>query len=658
MTPDQIIATLGMLLSEPDPAFDMLRDGGYDPRYPVVIEACPESTSPLDVEGHTVICGTVSVPENYDTPDGRRIPLEFVLGRAFSTQPFPDAVLYLHGGPASGALGSIQMVTDVVLGDHRTHRDVVSFDQRAAMLSSTTVRCYDAMAENIEGIVRTVEEAPPAEGEDPFDIAVLLAPCVDELYASGADLAAYNTENNARDVRALMSALGYPEYNIFGISYGTKLALEVLRTAPDGVRAVIIDGVAPPNVRLYDELFPPHADAIEALFDQCAADAACNEAYPDLRAKFIELGESLAQNPIPSARGQVPIVPEIFYGVVNQRTKLNEAWVRDLNNYLPRIIYELAEGDPTTFDWYLQTYMNPHEPTPDAILGTAGARLSGDERALALALIETAESIQDQSEAITAVLGQLKHDLVTDATTVSVAEAFDRRATEALVALPHAEAIAAIQDYARFQASEQNRDTIAAWVQDHFNGPDQDALLSLVNAMTDTDITRTFDIAATDLTPYLAAVESQMGLLIYACQEDIPFNSPEGGEAANSAFPYSLILNESAKATLPGLYASCDLFEPAPREGFHDPVVSDIPVLVVGGTNDTQTSWKWSGLAAETLTNARLLILPNSGHGASLYSACGRDINAKFILDPAADLDFSCADALLPRFVMPDDPLG
>ena len=658
MTPDQIIATLGLLLSEPDSAFDVLHDGGYDPQYPVTVEACPESTSPLDVEGHTVLCGTVSVPENYNDPDGRRIPLAFVLGKAFSSQPFADAIIYLHGGPASGALGSVQAVTEVILGDHRIHRDVVSFDQRAAMLSSSTVRCYDAMAENIEGIVRSVEEVPPAEGQDPFDVSALFAPCVDELYASGADLTQYNTANNARDVRALMSALGYPEYNIFGISYGTKLALEVLRTAPEGVRAVILDGVAPPNVKLYDELFPPHADAIEALFDQCAADDACSEAYPDLRSKFIELGETLAQNPIPASRGQVPITPDVFYGIVNLRTKLSQSWVRDLNNYLPRMIYELADGNPATFDWYLRSHAEPQEATPDAILGAGGARLSGDERALALALIESAQAMMDQSEGVVAVLNQLKHDLVAGVETTSVAEAFDRRATEALIELPHTQAIAAIQDYVQFQAREHSRETIADWVQSHFSGREQHALLDLISAMADSDIARTFEIAATDLSPYLEVVESQMGLLIYACQEDWPYNSREGGAKVNDAFPYGVILTEAAQVTLDGIYETCALFEPAPRTGFHEPVASDVPALVIGGTNDTQTSWTWSGLAAETLTNARLLILPNSGHGASLYSACGRDINAKFILDPSAHLDFSCAVDLLPQFVMPDDPLG
>ncbi len=657
MTPTEIAAALALLLSpQPDPAFETLRDGGYDSRYPVTVQACPETISPLDIDGQTVICGTVSVPENYDAPEGRRVPLEFFLGRSLSTNPFPDGVVYLHGGPASGSLDMIRTVTDVLFDGQRAFRDVVSFDQRAAMLSSSTVRCYDAMAENMVGIVRALKNAPPPEGEEPFDVASIYRPCVEELYASGADLTQYNTSNNARDVRAVMTALGYPTYNIFGISYGTRLALEVLRTAPEGVRSVIIDGVAPPTVRLYDELLPPHADAIEALFDQCAADAACAEAYPDLRAKFIELGDELTDNPIPGSRGRPALTADTVYALFNLRTRQSARQVRDLNDYLPRIITELADGDTTTFDWYLESH-DDGEPDPDKVLAGA-ASLSGDERALARTVLESAQALTDQTQGIEAALAQLKHDLVTGATAVSVAEAFDLRATEALKQLTQAEIASAIQDYALFQTGEPSRTTIAAWVETHFAGADRAALLDLVRAMSERDIARTFEIADTDLAPYQGAVEGVMGLFIYACQEDIPYNSREGAAAVNADFPYTLIKTEAALKSLADIYDTCDLFTPAPREGFHEPVVSDVPVLSLGGTNDTQTSWKWSALAAETLTNARTIVFPNSGHGASLFSDCGRDINAKFILDPTAEIDISCVEKLRPKFVMPDDPLG
>ncbi len=217
MSPEGIVAAISMLLApEADRAFETLKAGGFDNRYPVAIAACPETTSSLDIEGQTINCGTVDVPEDYSAPDGNRIPLRFVVGKAHTTNPFPDPVIYLHGGPAEGGLGSIATVTDTVLADHRVHRDIVTFDQRAAMLSSTTVRCYDEISDNFVAIAREVEGVAPLDGDTGIDMDSFTKLCVEELCESGADLAQYNTLNNARDVRALMSALGYPEYNFWG----------------------------------------------------------------------------------------------------------------------------------------------------------------------------------------------------------------------------------------------------------------------------------------------------------------------------------------------------------------------------------------------------------------------------------------------------------
>ncbi|MHA7866446.1 MAG: alpha/beta hydrolase [Salipiger thiooxidans] len=97
--------------------------------------------------------------------------------------------------------------------------------------------------------------------------------------------------------------------------------------------------------------------------------------------------------------------------------------------------------------------------------------------------------------------------------------------------------------------------------------------------------------------------------------------------------------------------------DPAPRERFHEPMRSDVRVPVAGGTNDPQPSWTWSPLAVETLGNSRVVIFPNAGDGASLCSDCGKHMTVTFILDPGAELDTACVEALIPCSVLPDTPL-
>jgi pimeloyl-ACP methyl ester carboxylesterase len=259
MTPDQIVAfVLALTAPAPvDPLFPVIAAGGADPRYPVVAAPCPRPLAPFEIEGQTVACGTISVPENHADPEGRRIDLAFMIFRSRSLSPAPDAVVHLHGGPGVGIVARTSTTT--TLFEHlRARRDVVAFDQRGVDASaSATSRCFGTLASDPEALV----QATQGIGDRVALTRELTRACLDEIAASGADITIINTFQNAQDVRAVMHTLGYPVYNIYGISYGTKLGQEVMRSAPEGVRSVVLDSVAPVQVPIYNTLALPHAEA-------------------------------------------------------------------------------------------------------------------------------------------------------------------------------------------------------------------------------------------------------------------------------------------------------------------------------------------------------------------------------------------------------------
>jgi pimeloyl-ACP methyl ester carboxylesterase len=125
-----------------------------------------------------------------------------------------------------------------------------------------------------------------------------LTTCLDELRSNGVELAAYNTTSNARDVRALISALGYPVYNAYGASYGTLLGQEIMRSAREGLRAIILDSVAPTFGRSYDGNVLTVDKAVGSIVDRCMAQASCKAAFPSLDADVRALGEALGVKPI------------------------------------------------------------------------------------------------------------------------------------------------------------------------------------------------------------------------------------------------------------------------------------------------------------------------------------------------------------------------
>jgi pimeloyl-ACP methyl ester carboxylesterase len=134
---------------------------------------------------------------------------------------------------------------------------------------------------------------------DDTQMETMLSNCMTELN-EGRDIAAHTTPENARDVQALMRTLGYTEWNLYGVSYGTKLAFDVMRSAPEGTKAVVIDSVAPPNSRSYDENMLPISEGIDAVVRPSAENAACNAAFPDFRATILRMADELHKSPSPA----------------------------------------------------------------------------------------------------------------------------------------------------------------------------------------------------------------------------------------------------------------------------------------------------------------------------------------------------------------------
>ena len=122
--------------------------------------------------------------------------------------------------------------------------------------------------------------------------------CHDRLVKSGINLNAFTTLENAADVHDLIRALGYQQVNLEGVSYGTRLALTVMRLYPADLRSVVLNSVLPPQVNAFTSIPRAAARAFDVLFQGCAADPYCNATYPHLQAVFYQLVADLNTTPI------------------------------------------------------------------------------------------------------------------------------------------------------------------------------------------------------------------------------------------------------------------------------------------------------------------------------------------------------------------------
>ncbi len=221
-------------------------------------------------------CGELEVPENRERPDGRKIRIFAAVLPANTLTPKEDPLVILAGGPGQAASQLAPFAARLV--DVRRTRDIVLIDQRGTGRSNA----LDCAA------------LRPRDDED-FDIDPLprARDCLAELKAQGIDPAQYTTAAWIADLEAMREALGYRRWNLWGGSYGSRVAQEYLRRHPERVRTVTLDGVVPPSMIVTLDVWRNRDEALRAIFAACERTPACREAHPDPEATLRRIATRL-----------------------------------------------------------------------------------------------------------------------------------------------------------------------------------------------------------------------------------------------------------------------------------------------------------------------------------------------------------------------------
>lgn len=636
-----LIQLISLLAGSPQPdAFPALHDGGPLADYPVSIGACPRPLPVGEIDGVTVLCGTVNVPEDHASPGGKRIDLSFSILKSASAFPEADPVVYLQGGPGGSALSQIPLI-ERAFKPWRTRRDIVMFDQRAAGISGASVNCFNALASGEYDIASTNKP----EHSDVVLAQSLIEKCVAELKDKGIDLGKYNTTQNAYDVNAVVNALGYGSYNLYGISYGTKLALEVMRVKPEGIRSVIIDGVAPSWVHLYNSFAFKTDEAIQTVVDQCAADPVCNAAYPDLGKVFIDVLDKAAQGKIVYRDEKMSV--ELAIAPVNTRNGQYD--FASTTRYIPAYVYELHNGKETpTVDMLVDAGFRLAKPGESEALAAA-AKLPADEQTLVRQVVDNLTIRERADKGISDAVAALRTAAEKNDSFGPIAGLFDQELEKAVTATLRADkskARALLADYTGMQTAEPSKTALSDFVGKYTSGDAKARLTALIAGMSAQEVEGSFAIIRRD------TYASQEGFLfgfyvgVYACQEDIPYNSYEGYQKLTAGLRYPHLGDGLYDPTAKSFFDICKPFSQNPRDHWHEPVVSDIPTLSFGSLYDIQTPASWAKIAIEKMSNAQAFLIPEAGHGAVIYQPCVADMSVAFVDNPGRKFDNSCADSI------------
>ena len=224
-------------------------------------------------------CGTLERHEDPADPASPVLELFVAVVPALTLEPEPDPFVPIAGGPGQSTVdfyAAYRSAFEMV----RRDRDIVLLDQRGTG-QSAAMNC-EADKNIIEG--RYSREQTIADTEA----------CLDQL---PHDPRFFTTSVAVRDLEALREALGYARFNLYGISYGSRVAQHFVRRYPESTRTVILDGVVPPQIALGPGIAVEAQNALDAIFDRCAESEVCATAFPDLREDFGKLRDALDDEP-------------------------------------------------------------------------------------------------------------------------------------------------------------------------------------------------------------------------------------------------------------------------------------------------------------------------------------------------------------------------
>jgi pimeloyl-ACP methyl ester carboxylesterase len=225
-------------------------------------------------------CARLDVPKDRARPEQGTLSLHIARLPANTRHPETDPLILLAGGPGQAASALAPFAAALI--ETRRHRDILLIDQRGTGRSSP-LRCaaLDEKSETLSSTVLT-------------DIAPKVGRCFDQLTAQSVDPLDYGTLAFVEDIEAVRDALNLPRINLWGGSYGTRVALEYLRRYPQYVRTLTLDGVMPPSVRISLNAWRSRDAQLNTLLKSCEASESCRTLQPSPAAALDTLLTRLA----------------------------------------------------------------------------------------------------------------------------------------------------------------------------------------------------------------------------------------------------------------------------------------------------------------------------------------------------------------------------
>ncbi len=320
------------------------------------------------IDGLTLDCSFLSVPAFPGETGSPVLRLHVMRLHAATATPAAEPLILLTGGPGQGA-GSLlplfapatqeRPISYATLLDRQ---DVILLDQRGTGASEPVLACQGDVSPGLlppppasgatpvaASPIATLAGATPAPIVPPTadQTAQFLVSCLRAYQGAGIDLSAFNTENNAADVAALITALGVPQADLYGISYGSFLGERVISRYPSMIRSAVLASVVAPDTDIFVSQIEGFNQVLGDVFGLCAADPECAASNPNPEEDLEKAYQRLASAPA-TLNVTDPASSQTFAVVTDGTTYLTLLYLAAFGSasyLIPPMITAVAMGD-------------------------------------------------------------------------------------------------------------------------------------------------------------------------------------------------------------------------------------------------------------------------------------------------------------------------
>lgn len=240
---------------------------------------------------HSVVSyeGTIEVLENRNDKNSRKIPLSYIRFPATGNKKGAP-IVYLSGGPGGSGISAARRENFrfPLFMALREFGDVIALDQRGTGKSRIVPRCESKQSLPLN------ERLSEVQVTEVYRAAVF--ECVEFWEKEGADVLGYTTVQSAHDLNDLRKHLKAEKLTLWGISYGTHLALTSLKVMDNHIDKMVLASAEGVNQTVK---LPARTDNYFKRLQQAINEQPeAKKAYPDVSGLIERVHKKLEASPI------------------------------------------------------------------------------------------------------------------------------------------------------------------------------------------------------------------------------------------------------------------------------------------------------------------------------------------------------------------------